>query len=191
MGGHLHAEASTAVIPRSPHGGFHVGRLSLPRASQRTPGASPFHTETQLWEAAGHPGGKPWRTFEFDGKSVSFTFTRILDLDTGDWSETSVFEGMLVGVNEIWGEYVREDWRAFPTVFRPTLPTSHRRPGVSPTAHAYAETFRSSLRPWRRRRACSRQSRRPDVSPTSAFARNALVSATRLPVSSTCSAREI
>ncbi len=49
-------------------------------------------------------------TFTLAGDQVSFTFTRILDLDTGDWSETSVFGGALVGADEISGEYARENW---------------------------------------------------------------------------------
>lgn len=53
-------------------------------------------------------------TFELKGDQVSFTFTRIFDLDTGDWAETSVFAGTLVGDNEILGEYVREDWACLP-----------------------------------------------------------------------------
>ena len=53
-------------------------------------------------------------TFELDDDRVSFTFTRILDVLSGDWSEMSRFEGRLVETNEITGEYVREDWSCLP-----------------------------------------------------------------------------
>ncbi len=52
--------------------------------------------------------------FTLDGDTLWFTFTRVFDLDTGEWPETSVFEGTLSGSGEITGEWERQDWSCSP-----------------------------------------------------------------------------
>lgn len=57
--------------------------------------------------------------FRLDGDQISFTFTRIFDLPTGDWPEKSEFKGTLVGLgesdgDEIYGDWFREGWSCEP-----------------------------------------------------------------------------
>ena len=53
-------------------------------------------------------------SFDVDGDQVRFTFTRVFDLPTGDWPETSVFEGTLTGDDRMIGEWERQDWSCEP-----------------------------------------------------------------------------
>jgi hypothetical protein len=53
-------------------------------------------------------------TFQVNGDQVRFTFTRVFDLPTGAWPETSVFEGTLTGADRMIGELERQDWSCEP-----------------------------------------------------------------------------
>jgi hypothetical protein len=58
-------------------------------------------------------------TFRFDGDRVWFTFTRIFDIEISDsqtikWPEIRIFEGSFHGLDEISGEWAREDWDCVP-----------------------------------------------------------------------------
>ena len=53
-------------------------------------------------------------TFQVNGDQVRFTFTRVFDLPTGDWPETSVFEGTLTSDDRMIGQWERQDWSCEP-----------------------------------------------------------------------------
>jgi hypothetical protein len=48
--------------------------------------------------------------FDVNRDQIRFTLTRLLDAPVGDWSETSVFEGSVIGSDRMLGAWTLEAW---------------------------------------------------------------------------------